>query len=95
MPSKDFNAVLSVVYPNWTARFNNDEFLQLFRETLINNAPAHLSLQMVGLNFLEMEEFDRLYDGLMTELEDVSFDNRHRIASLSNGILKLVLDEQR
>jgi len=93
--AKDFNAVLSVVYPNWTARFNNDEFLQLFRETLINNAPAHLSLQMVGLNFLEMEEFDRLYDGLMTELEDVSFDNRHRIASLSNGILKLVLDEQR
>jgi hypothetical protein len=91
----DFNAVLSVVYPNWTARFNNEEFHQLFNETLINNTPAHLSLRMVGLDFLEMEEFDRLYNGLITELEDVSFDNRNRIARLSNEILNLILDEQR
>ena len=42
-----------------------------------------------------MEEFDRLYNGLITELEDVSFDNRNRIARLSNEILNLILDEQR
>lgn len=92
--AKDFNAVLSVVYPNWTARFHNEEFLQLFKETLISAIPAHLSIRLVGLNFSEMEEFDRLYNGLLTELEEVSFDRRNRITNLSIGILKLIADDQ-
>ena len=92
--AKDFNAVLSVVYPNWTERFHNEEFLQLFKQTLITAIPAHLSLRMVGLNFAEMEEFDRLYNGLLTELEEVSFDRRNRITNLSIGILKLITDDQ-
>jgi hypothetical protein len=92
--AKDFNAVLSVVYPNWTVRFHNEEFLQLFKQTLISAIPAHLSLRMVGLNFAEMEEFDRLYNSLLTELEEVSFDRRNRITNLSIGILKLITDDQ-
>ena len=89
--AKDFNSVVSVVYPNWTSRFNNQEFLQLFEETLIDSTPAHLSLRMVGLNYSEMEEFLSRHDQLVNELNEVTFDNRNKISSLSNEILKLIL----
>lgn len=92
-PAKDYNSIISIVYPNWTARFNDQEFLHIFHDTLIKCAPAHLSLRLVGLNFNEMREFNQFFDELLSELNEVTFDNRTRISSLSDGIMRIIMDE--
>jgi len=53
---------VSVVFPNWPIRFQNNEF-RLYAEQLVyENAPAHVRIDCYWLNISEMAEFEKLYD---------------------------------
>lgn len=85
--AEDYNFKLSVVFPNWTSRFHNQEFLQIFKQTLYNCSPAHLSLQLVGMNFPEMKEFEEQYFEYLSSLTDAELDDRDKITELASKIL--------
>jgi hypothetical protein len=91
--AEEFNSQISVVYSAWTSRFDNHEFLQLFKQTLFNCAPAHLSINLVGLDYLKMSRFENLYAEYMKGLRKVSIENQEQLASLSNELLE-ILDSQ-
>ncbi len=92
--ARQFNSQLSIVYSGWSSRFNNQEFLQLFRQTLFNCIPAHLTVNMVGLQYDEMKKFENLYSRYMKELSTASLENRELLTDLSNDILNILLESK-
>ncbi len=88
-----FNSQLSIVYSGWSSRFHNQEFIQLFKQTLFNCAPAHLFINMVGLNFQNMRKFEKVYFKYMDELPNANTENLNLLSNLSNEILSILNDK--
>ncbi|HEX5791953.1 MAG TPA: hypothetical protein VFY01_01665 [Rheinheimera sp.] len=61
LPADFFDGRITVLCPNWTARFADSGFQQLVCESLQLNCPAHLSCQVVFLSFERMHRFERLF----------------------------------
>ena len=91
--AEEYNYLLSVVYPDWTARFDNPEFLQILKQTLYYCAPAHLSVRMVGLDFTEMKEFEDRYFEYLKLISNPSLENRDKTSDLSNSILDILMEK--
>ena len=52
---------ISVIFPAWSARFNDKEFRKLAEETVRLNCPAHIHPEFCWLDFRRMHEFEVLY----------------------------------
>jgi len=89
----DFNSQLSIVYSAWSSRFHNQEFLELCKQTVFNCAPAHIAINMVGLSFQQMKEFEKIYLQYMKELQKASIENQDVLSDLSNKILHILIDQ--
>jgi hypothetical protein len=90
---ESYNNQLSVVFPDWTGRFNNLEFLEVFKQTIFNCTPAHLSINFMGLDFKSMSSFEKQYAELLDELANVSYENRDKVANMSNQVFKFLVNE--
>lgn len=53
---------VSVVLPRWTARCRDERFLDLVREVVHQNAPAHLRVEILFLDWNPMRAFEGLLD---------------------------------
>lgn len=53
---------VSVVFPAWTARFDDREFRKFAEETVCTTLPAHVFPEFLWLDFAAMCEFEEKYD---------------------------------
>ncbi len=53
---------VSVVFPSWTARFDDREFRKFAEETVCTTLPAHVYPEFLWLDFAAMCEFEEKYD---------------------------------
>ncbi len=53
---------VSVVFPSWTARFEDREFRKFAEETVCATLPAHVYPEFLWLDFAAMCEFEEKYD---------------------------------
>lgn len=56
-----YSNALSFLLPAWPARFQNEEFIGLFRRLLQENIPAHFSVDLYQLDPLQMSIFEDVY----------------------------------
>ena len=89
--ANDFNFRLSIVYPNWTAKFNRKSYFKLFRKVLFDSLPAHLSVSLVGLDFDQMHNFEKLYFNYLSKLREDSIETRSERLSMSGKIFDLLI----
>ncbi|MFT7160407.1 MAG: hypothetical protein ACI9GZ_001582, partial [Bacteroidia bacterium] len=89
----DYNLRVSIIYPDWTIKFNNQNFMDLFFKTVFNSFPAHIAVNMVGLSFPDMQLFEKLYFQYMEEICLENFENKIDRLNLSNSILNLISKE--
>jgi hypothetical protein len=61
-----FSHRLTVVFPNWTARFQQRAFRRLAEETVQLNCPAHLRARCVWMDFESMHAFEECYEAWLT-----------------------------
>lgn len=61
VPADFYDGQITVLCPNWTARFADKGFQQLVCESLQLNCPAHLSCQVLFISFERMHRFERLF----------------------------------
>lgn len=61
LPDDPYSMQLSFVLPDWTARFQNREFQQIFEEMAAIYAPAHLDLNFFWIPLQEMQSFEKTY----------------------------------
>lgn len=59
---------LSVVFPDWTARFQDERFRQFVRETVGINCPAHLTAEVLWLDYDDMLTFEQLQEDWLNAL---------------------------
>ena len=52
---------ITIVFPGWSARFNNSKFRSYCEETLEERCPAHLKLNFLWLEAPEIRTFEKLY----------------------------------
>ena len=51
----------TLVLPDWSPRLRSPPFRRLAEETVFLCSPAHLHVQLLWLDFAEMEDFERLH----------------------------------
>lgn len=57
-PPDFYSFVLSIIVPSWTARFQDNRFFQLVKETVSGTCPAHLRPRFYRFDFDEMTAFE-------------------------------------
>lgn len=92
--AEDLNNQLSIVYPNWTARFNNEAFLQLFKQVLYQVVPAHLTVHLVGLRYREMKAFEDIYFQYKETFAEDSAIEGHDRNIVARDLLDFILSNQ-
>jgi hypothetical protein len=59
---------VSVVFPNWTARFHDPEFQKLAQETVSLNLPAHILPTFYWLGYVQMDDFEARFRNWLDKL---------------------------
>ena len=52
---------MSVIFPDWTARFQTPGFRRFSEETVQSHCPAHISPEFHWLGLDRMQQFENLY----------------------------------
>lgn len=76
----DFNFRMSILLPEWPARFQDDVFKDFVKDLFRQESPAHLRLNFFWLNIQEMSVFEGLYSSWLEELAANS-ETEERLAS--------------
>jgi hypothetical protein len=61
VPENFYAFRISVVFPSWTARFDDPEFRDFAQETICLNCPAHIYPNFFWLRLDQMQTFEDLY----------------------------------
>ena len=72
VPAEFYDGRITVLCPNWTARFADKGFQQLVCESVQLNCPAHISCQVLFISFERMHRFERLFKRGATSLLHLS-----------------------
>jgi len=82
----EFSNASSIVFPNWPARFQNEDFKSLLKETLDNLIPAHFNFKLYFIDIENMSIFEAVYQKWLEEKQKLNPD----FNSLDNLSLQLV-----
>lgn len=56
-----YSFVMTLVFPDWPARFQREDFRNLVHEWVMLESPAHIFVNILWLDMVEMETFERAY----------------------------------
>ncbi|WP_158800351.1 hypothetical protein [Pedobacter sp. L105] len=65
-----FNFRMTVVFPSWPARFQDNSFRELAEDLFREECPAHMKLSFLWLSLKQMEAFDTLYFNWLEGLKE-------------------------
>lgn len=82
IPEDYFNFRMSVLLPEWPARFQDDVFKEYVKDLFRVHTPVHLRLKFYWLNIQQMTVFEGLYTSWIMELKSAA-ETEERIASLN------------
>ncbi|NHZ81642.1 hypothetical protein F2P44_20510 [Massilia sp. CCM 8695] len=78
---------VSVVFPNWTARFHDPEFQKLAQETVSLNLPAHILPTFYWLGYVQMDDFETHFRIWLDKLRHAALAG-HDAADADNALDK-------
>jgi len=86
-----FHARVSLILPNWTARFRNSGFRHWVERTVAEQMPAHLFPHIYWLSLPEMQKFESCYLPWREALQKWQQDSGANTQALDRASLKLRL----
>jgi hypothetical protein len=92
IPEDYFTYKISLVFPDWTARFNNQEFRSIVKDLVWEQKPATVYSHIHWLSPEEMRKFENLYNAWQLKnteaASDDDFSNSTGSAELINFLFK-------
>lgn len=92
IPENYFTYKISLVFPSWTARFNNREFRSIVKDLVWEQKPAAVYADIHWLDPNDMKKFEKLYKKWQTKNTEQNFDddfsNRIGSSELANFLFK-------
>lgn len=79
IPEKFFSFQMSILFPNWTARFKNEEFRRSVYDTVIEKKPAIVLSNVHWLSPEEMLDFELLFLKWNDLLHEESADQKNEL----------------
>ena len=61
-----FSNIISVVLPNWPHRFQSSSFKNFISKTIVEEAPAHVFVNIKWLGYEEMVQLEKSYEDYIT-----------------------------
>jgi len=91
IPESYFTYKISLVFPSWTARFNNQEFRSIVKDLIWEQKPAAVYADIHWLSPVDMKKFEQLHKKWKTkqgEIIEVDFSNSIGSSDLANFLYK-------
>ena len=88
--SFNFSNECTLILPDWPARFQNEDFMQLMASLIGEHLPAHLKLKAVALSAEQMIEFEQLYQEWLAEKAQIE-PNFKLLDTLSLQLVQLLM----
>lgn len=89
MPEEFFSYRVSVLLPDWTARFSNKEFRSIIEDTIHEQKPANVALNCYWVNSVQLGDFERVYYQWMEEKRHPAPD-KEKLDSLENELSNML-----
>ena len=86
----EFSNASSIIFPNWPARFQNEDFKSLLKETLNSLIPAHFNFKLYFIDIEKMSIFEAVYQKWLEEKQKSNPDF-NSLDNLSLQIVQLIL----
>lgn len=86
----EFSNAGSLIFPKWPARFQNDDFKSLLKETVDHLIPAHFNFKIFFIDIEEMSLFETVYQKWLEEKQKPK-PNLNSLDNLSLQIVQLIL----
>ncbi len=87
IPEYYYTYKISLVFPSWTARFNNQEFRSIVKDLVWEQKPATVFADIHWLKPGDMTRFEKLYKSwnfeMSTEANDADYSNKNGSAELA------------
>lgn len=87
---KCLSNTISVVYPNWPSRFQDEKFIEYMKKIINEHSPAHVKVNFISLDINSMQNFEEYYFKWLKELREKDLVDKGNKAApdLINFILK-------
>lgn len=91
IPEDFFSSMMSIVLPNWTARFYNEEFQSVIENLILENKPANMGAQIHWLSISQMKEFEKIYKVWGIAKNNAEDNDKKVTSKLSQDFTELLL----
>ena len=91
VPEHFFAFRISIILPNWSARFENKEFRSIAEETMKDQIPAYISPSFLWLSVNEIEEFEQLYFEWLNLKKNNKPEDEDKLDQLNNEITQMLM----
>lgn len=86
----EFSNASSIIFPNWPARFQNEDFKNLIKDTVDNLIPAHFNFKLFFIDIEKMSIFEAVYQKWLEEKQKITPDF-NTLDNLSLQLVQLIL----
>jgi uncharacterized protein YegP (UPF0339 family) len=84
-----YSSQITLVLPNWSARFQNENFQQLFEQIVKLHAPVHLLVNCRWIGIQQLHEFEKIYQLWLNEKASLD-TNFTKLDAYSLQILNMI-----
>jgi hypothetical protein len=84
-----FSNAVSFILPSWPSRFQNEEFITLFRGLVSENIPAHFTAEVYLLDPEKLSAFEDLF-GKWLQMKTKDMDDYSELDMLSVQIIQML-----
>jgi len=85
-----YSFMMTLVFPTWPARFQQAMFVDLLHEFIISESPAHIFVNVLWLDLVEMETFEKAYKEWLCLLANQA-KNSAKLKEAAKHLLGLIL----
>ncbi|MEO1655490.1 MAG: hypothetical protein AAFU64_18245, partial [Bacteroidota bacterium] len=92
VPESFFNHQVSIIFPDWTARFHqkNREFRAIVEHLILENKPANIRAEILWVDFNAMKDFEKNYQAFLEKYQNNAYDGREELEKISNHLIQLL-----
>lgn len=91
-----YSFMMTLVFPSWPARFQREDFKNLLHEFVMLESPAHVFVNIIWLDLIEMEIFEKAYKDWLfyRATEDINDPKLKEAARHLLGLIMLYSKDQ-
>lgn len=88
--SSIYNYTVTLLYPDWPTKFQNEQFLNNFLQTVYQELPSYIKLVVKPLSLSKMRVFEEVYFPWLALLSDLDENNNEKLNLLSSKMLDIL-----